>query len=962
MIFETIREYLNNDFERYISEWFPNVIKVNNGTWKTGDFNDTKTKRGDGSLVFNIREKYAKDFSTGETAGDIISIYAHRFCSGSQKKALKELIERYNLASMVESYYPKKDKTETNLIDNNNIDNNDKDNNNNLKEPDDTIEQTIEQETILLPNITNESKTKNKKLTKEDLEKDSKIKNILSKIEHYKQGDPVDLYLKSRGITKYSNDTYIVNTDKMAVLVNLCHKTITNTKKEFEETGRLYRKTDNIAGIQEIFLTREGKKRDNSATPSKIQRSYSNNTISGNPVRLSEKGDNNGYIYITEGIENGLSIQEHINNEVWCALSIVNIPTLPFENNKVYVFVLDNDYKKETKTKANETLKEKLKTLDINYTLDDEDNIIYNVGEFNLKTTLHKLKQLKNKHFFYLIPEQKGYDANDLLKENKLKELLLDTSLKEIESEGILKLNKRTKEVVYWRPQKQFGTNDNDNLTKDFIGIPYDNRGLAIRFLKRFGDNYKKVDGIGICKYDSGKYNQKQEDSLFADIQQTILMTYYEYDYLIDEELKKSFKKLWIDRGVGEYKTVTNVEEYVKRSQELNVDINEFDNENNNILNLANGYYDLDKGKLIKHSKDKLFFRKLETEYKENLNLGYIYNDWNKYLMTTFCEKIDGRYENDKKGLEKIRFLQKAIGYTFSTSIKEEKLFIVKGVTRSGKNTFLDTIQEVMKDYCGDTQDEEFITSKEQNSNYLLSIRASLKGKRFLHISEIGKNKKLNGAQIKRLVGNRNITAKYMHQNSFSYKQQTKYWIATNNIDFNEFDESIKTKLFIIDFDKRFYEAGTEEAIKTGRVIDKNLKDRLLEPQNREFILKWIIEGYRLYKEEGLTQTQEMQEALDEIEADNDSLGMFIKDSMREFDPNIQTLTAQQKTVNEVYILYKSYEKTNYDTSEEMLMSFRKFIKNMRNRGFNIERQWSSKTLKRELFIKDWCLMSEIKN
>ncbi len=267
-----------------------------------------------------------------------------------------------------------------------------------------------------------------------------------------------------------------------------------------------------------------------------------------------------------------------------------------------------------------------------------------------------------------------------------------------------------------------------------------------------------------------------------------------------------------------------------------------------------------------------------------------------------------------------------------------------------------------MKDYCGDTQDEEFITSKEQNSNYLLSIRASLKGKRFLHISEIGKNKKLNGAQIKRLVGNRSITAKYMHQNSFSYKQQTKYWIATNNIDFNEFDESIKTKLFIIDFDKRFYEAGTEEAIKTGRVIDKNLKDRLLEPQNREFILKWIIEGYRLYKEEGLTQTQEMQEALDEIEADNDSLGMFIKDSMREFDPNTQILTTPQKTVNEVYILYKSYEKTNYTTPEELIMSFRKFIKNMRNRGFNIERQWSSKTLKRELFIKDWCLISEIKS
>lgn len=143
---------------------------------------------------------------------------------------------------------------------------------------------------------------------------------------------------------------------------------------------------------------------------------------------MSGKGDNNGYIYITEGIENGLSIQEHINNEVWCALSIVNIPTLPFENNKVYVFVLDNDYSKETKVKVNETLKDKLKSLDINYTLDNDNNIIYNIGEFNLKTTLHKLKQLKNKHFFYLIPKEDGYDANDLLKEKILDGRLLRRS------------------------------------------------------------------------------------------------------------------------------------------------------------------------------------------------------------------------------------------------------------------------------------------------------------------------------------------------------------------------------------------------------------------------------------------------------------------------------------------------------------------------------------------------------
>ena len=76
-MFKRVREYLNNDFETYIRQWFPNAKKCGNNIYKTGDFNDTESK--DGSLIFNLTEKYTKDFNTGETAGDIISIYAKRY-------------------------------------------------------------------------------------------------------------------------------------------------------------------------------------------------------------------------------------------------------------------------------------------------------------------------------------------------------------------------------------------------------------------------------------------------------------------------------------------------------------------------------------------------------------------------------------------------------------------------------------------------------------------------------------------------------------------------------------------------------------------------------------------------------------------------------------------------------------------------------------------------------------------
>jgi hypothetical protein len=44
-----------------------------------------------------MRDKFAKDFYNGEKAEDIIAIYAKRFCNGDNKRAFKELIERYHL-------------------------------------------------------------------------------------------------------------------------------------------------------------------------------------------------------------------------------------------------------------------------------------------------------------------------------------------------------------------------------------------------------------------------------------------------------------------------------------------------------------------------------------------------------------------------------------------------------------------------------------------------------------------------------------------------------------------------------------------------------------------------------------------------------------------------------------------------------------------------------------------------
>jgi putative DNA primase/helicase len=336
----------------------------------------------------------------------------------------------------------------------------------------------------------------------------------------------------------------------------------------------------------------------------------------------------------------------------------------------------------------------------------------------------------------------------------------------------------------------------------------------------------------------------------------------------------------------------------------------------------------------------------LDTNYNGNINLDYKYSDWTKFLNDTF--------NGDQ---EKIKYLQKAMGYTFSTSIKEEKIFLIKGVPRSGKNTFLETIGEIMSDYS-DTENEDFIVSRDKNTNYLLDVRAQLKGKRFLHISEISNRSKINSTILKNIVADKYISGAEKFKGKIRYKQQVKYWIATNNIDFDSFDDSVKTKLAVIDFNNRFYDEGTDEARKTGRVIDRDLKSRLLLPQNREFILRWIIEGYNLYKQEGLKSTKEMSETLDQIERDNDSLKTFINENMIEFDEETQTIK-NQKSLNEIYTLYSEFEQKEYGTPPERVITLRRFFKVLRNRGFRVERQYYGASGKKNYYILGWCLSWE---
>jgi phage/plasmid-associated DNA primase len=101
-----------------------------------------------------------------------------------------------------------------------------------------------------------------------------------------------------------------------------------------------------------------------------------------------------------------------------------------------------------------------------------------------------------------------------------------------------------------------------------------------------------------------------------------------------------------------------------------------------------------------------------------------------------------------------------------------------------------------------------------------------------------------------------------------------------------------------------------------------------------------------------------MEETLDQIERDNDSLKTFVNDNMARFDEQTE-IVKDWKDINQIHQIYSEFEQREYGTPPERVMTIRKFFKVLRNRGFKVDRLYSNNTQKKSYFILGWRLRWE---
>jgi len=275
--------------------------------------------------------------------------------------------------------------------------------------------------------------------------------------------------------------------------------------------------------------------------------------------------------------------------------------------------------------------------------------------------------------------------------------------------------------------------------------------------------------------------------------------------------------------------------------------------QDNWLLNCANGTLDLRTGELRPFSKDDYITHIIATPYDPNAKCP----EWDKFLK---------RVMNNDPDLT--AYLQKCVGYSLTGDTRTELVFFVYGEGQNGKSTFISAIRVLMGCYAHRVSPDVFMQLKGKGSGGPKESLANLRGKRFVAASEIEEGRRLHMSLVKSLTGAESITADRKYEHEIEWQPTHHLWLSGNYRPEIR-DDSIAAwrRLKIVPF--TVYIPDTEK--------DEALKFKLLD--ELPGILAWAVRGCLAYQKEGLKEPQAVILATSDYRKENDILGNFIDEA-----------------------------------------------------------------------------------
>lgn len=195
----------------------------------------------------------------------------------------------------------------------------------------------------------------------------------------------------------------------------------------------------------------------------------------------------------------------------------------------------------------------------------------------------------------------------------------------------------------------------------------------------------------------------------------------------------------------------------------MTADPTEFDKDGY-LFNVENGTIDLRTGKLLPHDPKNLISKISMILYNPSAEAPRFLN----FLKSIFA------------GSEQLQtYVQRAFGYSLTTSQDSQLFFICHGTGQNGKGTLMKVLQRVAGDYAQESAPEVLLATRQRsNTNDI----ARLHGARFVTCQETNDGRRIDEALVKRLTGSDRITARFLNQEFFEFEPTHTLWLITNHL------------------------------------------------------------------------------------------------------------------------------------------------------------------------------------
>ncbi len=448
----------------------------------------------------------------------------------------------------------------------------------------------------------------------------------------------------------------------------------------------------------------------------------------------------------------------------------------------------------------------------------------------------------------------------------------------------------------------------------------WDDLGNAERFAARYSNQVMWVHNIGQwALYEEGSW-RIVEESLVGTLAQELIKELPQleaglYDATPGEPDKRgkpgpSVQEqflAWVAKQRSSVKLRSMV--YQARSQRSLQGTRDMFDQHHMLLNCQNGVLDLTTGQLGPHDSSLHFTQKAHVNWEPDAECPL----WEDYLRKTIPDPEERAY------------LQRIAGYSLTGDVSEQALFVHYGpFGNNGKSVFLEVMGALMGDYSIGVM-ASTLMSKPYEGNANEDV-ARMAGKRFMRTSETNVGRQLNEGQVKLLTGGDDvITARHLYQGSFDFRPTGKIHLATNHAPKVSNADSIWRRIHVIGWDVQI---SAEER-------DRHLSRKILN-QERAGVLAWAVAGAIEWQRKGLAPPVSSQKRVETYREDQDVVGEFITDSIRETEEAVTPFSQ----------IYRTYENWCQANGVKHPLSGPALSKALQERGYTRHRTKSAKCFK----------------